>query len=87
MTSARHVVVTDQHCVLMDIATSCSSCWKSFSCTIPGLAPRLLNCGHNLCTDCLGKPVVSYCSFLIINILNSVLLTQVTCCYETLPKG
>lgn len=38
----------------METEVSCACCWKSFSCTVPGLVPRLLDCGHSLCTDCLG---------------------------------
>ncbi len=38
----------------MDTELSCACCWKLFSCTVPGLVPRLLDCGHSLCTDCLG---------------------------------
>lgn len=57
----------------MDIESACARCWKSFSCTTPGLIPRLLNCGHSLCTDCLGKPL-DLRLLLIVTCLNSGLV-------------
>ena len=39
----------------MEVQVECGHCWQSYSASSEARIPRILPCGHSLCTACLGK--------------------------------
>ncbi|KAL3152727.1 hypothetical protein ABBQ38_012318 [Trebouxia sp. C0009 RCD-2024] len=39
----------------MEVQVKCPYCWQSYSSSPEDRTPRVLQCGHSLCTGCLGQ--------------------------------
>ncbi len=39
----------------MEVLVECAYCWQAYSPSTEDRIPRVLQCGHSLCTGCLGE--------------------------------
>ncbi|KAL0051455.1 hypothetical protein WJX82_007780 [Trebouxia sp. C0006] len=43
----------------MEVLVECAYCWQAYSPSTEDRIPRVLQCGHSLCTGCLGRVLTS----------------------------